>query len=196
MEVDKMKLVFSVLLIVVLSTVVTGRCQYGCSCFSDNDCDYYCNLGMCQNVIPYNGRCSGYYIHPRECGSSSYCDLNSGSTCQFKKSDGQYCSNSYSCISGYCDYIRNVCGTDSSFYYYPWVTPVIVSSVLISVFIILLIVLVRVRHQRRFARTVYANPYVVPPTVAVPSYQNSYPIVEDYPPPYPGPTASSTKLMG
>ncbi len=83
-------------------------CEKDCPCADDNPCKYYCENRKCQPEIRYESRCSGYHVHPRECGYN-YCDPDSGRTCQFKKSTGVMCNTSWSCSSDYCDLTLKTC---------------------------------------------------------------------------------------
>lgn len=158
----------------------------GCTCYWDTDCAYYCQSSQCRPSIPYGGRCSGNAVHPNECGSGYYCDPASSYTCQFKKSTGQYCSYSYSCYTGYCDYSTSTCRS-GPLIYTGWVVPVIGSAVAFTVIFIVILVIIRVRRQRRMALGFYQTPCMVPASNQQCSYQNPYPVMENAPPAYPGP---------
>ncbi|CAM4860975.1 unnamed protein product [Rotaria socialis] len=84
-----MKIFFILFIAIILPICAVSRCQFGCTCYDDSNCEYYCNQSICQQAIPLWRKCSGYYIHPRECGLVSYCDPNSGFTCQLQKNYGE-----------------------------------------------------------------------------------------------------------
>ena len=170
----------------VFSTLAFCPGDVGCQCFTDKDCTYYCSGNTCQPVVPYGNRCSGNALHPKECGSNSFCDPSYGYTCRYQKSSGESCTYSYSCVSNYCDYSTRTCrwGPET---YYGWAVPTIATVIFITVLVTVLLVIIRVRRQRRLAMGCYQNPYVVVPGTAYQSYQHQYPVVENAPPPYPGP---------
>jgi hypothetical protein len=108
-----MKLLFLLLLFltaIFLSMKCISLCEKGCDCTSDSSCKYYCdNNNKCRDQISYRESCEGYHVHPRECGSVSFCDPRSGYTCQSTKSNGVMCSYNWSCYSYYCDLSLQTC---------------------------------------------------------------------------------------
>jgi hypothetical protein len=110
---SEMKLLFLLLLFlttIFLSMKCISLCEKDCHCISDSTCKYYCgNNKKCRDQISYRESCEGYHVHPRECGSVSFCDPRSGYTCQFKKSNGVMCSYNWSCDSDYCDLSLQTC---------------------------------------------------------------------------------------
>lgn len=184
-----MKLLFVLVTIVSLPTNSLARCGYGCYCYNDDACEYFCMNGICQNQLPYGGQCTGYYTHPRECGSLYYCDQSSYPwTCRSLKYEGSYCTADYQCLSTYCDFSSYTCRPNFS--RFTWMTPVIVSGVVSSIiFIIVLLLIVRIRQRRRMALAAYSVPCPVvqtPVGVYPSSYQNPCLIGEGAPPKYPG----------
>ncbi|UJR34225.1 hypothetical protein I4U23_021630 [Adineta vaga] len=165
-----------------------ARCTYGCACSDDSSCEYYCDNGMCQNQVPLWQKCSSYYIHPRQCGSVSYCDPDSSFTCQLKKNYGERCTYSYTCLSDNCDYSSNTC--QSKYTPVNLLYPVIIPCAFIFFVVIITIIIVATRRQRMRAFAYNRSPYVVLPAGTPYSYQNSY-FVGDVPPPaYPGAIAT------
>jgi len=178
------KMLFVFFAIVLMPIGSQALCPYGCSCNDDSDCEYYCDKRMCQLSIPLWSKCSSYYIHPRQCGSVSYCDPNSNYTCQLQKNYGESCTYSFSCLSENCDYRTNTCQLKSSAT--DWIYPIVLPSVFVSILFILVFVTIIVRRQRQRALGYYRSPYVVLPSGNPCSYQNSYIVGETSPPPYPG----------
>ena len=180
-----MKMFFVFFAIVLLPINTRALCPYGCSCYDDSPCKYYCENYMCQQATPLWKKCSSYYIHPRQCGDVSYCDPNSNYTCQLQKNYGERCTYSFSCLSGNCDYRTNTCQLK----YSPadWLYPAVLPSVIVFILFVLLVALIVARRRRLRALGYYRRPYVVLPSGGSPcSYQNSYMIGETPPPPYPG----------
>ena len=140
------KILFILFVNVLLPMTRTARCAYGCSCYDDSTCDYYCTNNMCENLKSLGQKCSGYYIHPRECGPASYCDTNSDYTCQSRKSYGEYCTYGYSCASDNCDYTANICQSKRVNLLYVIVIPSV------TVFVIVLIIVISVAICRRRVR--------------------------------------------
>lgn len=99
-----------ILLVFLTSTFIDclTLCESECPCSNDDPCKYYCENRKCQPQIRYDERCSGYHIHPRECGYY-YCDPDSHNTCQSTKSSGVLCNTSWSCSSDYCDSTLKTC---------------------------------------------------------------------------------------
>jgi hypothetical protein len=179
-----MKMLSVLLVAVLLPLVADARCTYGCYCVNDDACDYYCENNMCQSQTSLWAKCSSYYIHPRQCGTVSYCDPNSNNTCQLKKNYGQRCTYSYTCLSDYCNPRTSVCETSSLSL--GWIIPAVFTSTF--VFIVLLVVIIAVVNRQRRLRSLafYQSPYLVLPSATPYSYQNSYIVGEAPPPAYPG----------
>lgn len=183
-----MKTLFILFGIILLPLYAASRCSFGCSCINDDSCDYYCRNFTCQESIPLWRNCSGYYVHPRECGIISYCDPQSGFTCQLQKNYGEQCTYSYSCLSDYCDSRTWTCEYkyDTS----PWIVPIFLPSLVgLIIFVTFVLVIIRYRARRR-ALAYYQTPYVVMPSSTPCSYQNACLVGEGSPPPYPGPHAA------
>lgn len=182
------KLLFLLLTVVCLPTASASGCGYGCYCIDDGACAYYCQNNMCQNQLPYGSQCTGYYVHPHECGSLYYCDSTSYPYyCKSLKSEGDYCTTSYSCLSNYCDSSTSTCRYYSSYFIYT--VPIAITCVVSTVIFVLVVVLiVRLRRQRRLALAAYRVPCTVVPTpVGVhSSYHNPCLLGEGPPPKYPG----------
>ncbi|CAF3382638.1 unnamed protein product [Rotaria sp. Silwood2] len=177
--------IFFIFFAAVFLPICTSRCQFGCTCYDDSICEYYCYNYQCHQEIPLWQKCSGYYIHPRECGSVSYCDPNSNYTCQIQKSNGERCQYSYSCLSDYCDYNTKRCQFKNTAT--NWLLPVVMPSVIVFTLLMIFFILIVVRIQRRRAALAYYQcPYVVLPPNTSYSYQNSSVVTESSPPPYPG----------
>ncbi|CAF1172091.1 unnamed protein product [Rotaria sp. Silwood1] len=176
--------VFFIFFATVFLPICTSRCSYGCTCYDDSVCEYYCDHNICQHEIPLWKKCSGYYIHPRECGSVSYCDSKSNNTCQLQKNYGERCEYSYSCLSGYCDHRTDTCQSE----YSPsnWVFPIVLPTVIVFTLLMIFFILIVSRRQRRRTLACYQSPYIVLPPDACYSYQNSSIVTESSPPPYPG----------
>ncbi|CAF0826938.1 unnamed protein product [Rotaria sordida] len=176
--------VFFIFFAAIFLPICTSRCEYGCTCYNDDTCEYYCSNHICQNQIPLWKKCSGYYTHPRECGTVSYCDPYSNYTCQLQKNYGERCTLSYSCLSGYCNYRTNTCQSKDT----PsdWLIPIVLPSVLVVSLIMIFFILIIARRQRRRRLAYYQSPYVVLPPDTCYSYQNSCMVTESSPPPYPG----------
>lgn len=172
----KTLLILFTVLALVISTA--ARCSYGCYCSSDDTCDYYCSLSMCQRQISLGSTCSGYYVHPRECGSIYYCDPYTY-TCQFQKNYGEYCTYSYTCLSGYCSPSSNTCEIRFSFSWQLYILVPILAFVIFCVFIIVFII---VCTRQRRASVPYANRCVIVPAGTPYSYQNQS-VVGEVPPP-------------
>jgi len=170
-------------LVVLLSSTYSSRCTYGCACSTDDICEYYCENGVCQNSRAPGYTCSGYFIHPRECGTNYYCNPNS-LTCQFKKSTGQWCTDDYWCSTGYCEQNTNTCSTPNS--PFDWIGPALIVGITSFITLTLVFVIILIRRQRRRALQYCENPYVVLPPEMPYSYQHSCPVGEAPPPPYPG----------
>jgi hypothetical protein len=170
------------LTVISLVTCIGALCPYGCPCRDDSTCQYYCSQRVCQQVIPYQGKCSGFNIHPQECGFSSFCDPKSDFTCQLKKIYGEDCFYSYSCLSNYCDYRTNTCQSkDMS--NFAWMTSYLLPSV-VFFGVLMVIIALLVRHrQRQRARAYFTNPYVILPPNRPYSYQNSFPALTEVSPP-------------
>lgn len=185
-----MKIFFTLLIAVLLPIGTKSQCQYGCTCYDDSNCAYYCDLNQntCQRALFPGSRCSGYYIHPRECGDGFYCDSNSGLTCQSQKRNGETCMYSYSCLSGNCDYKTNTC--QSNHISPNWLIPILSLSILVFVILFIIFVAIAARRQRWQRLQYYRNPYVVLPSGSTYSYQNSCVVTETLPPPYPGTTST------
>ena len=99
-------LVFLAMIFMPLNCILL--CEEKCPCGNDDHCKYYCQDGKCQPKIDHGKNCSGYNVRPRECGYR-YCDPDSSSTCQSKKSIGVVCNTSWSCSSDYCDLTLKIC---------------------------------------------------------------------------------------
>jgi hypothetical protein len=67
-----------------------------------------------------------------------------------------------------------------------WLVPALIIGITSFVILIVIIVISMVLRQRRRAFGYYQNPYVILPPNVPYSYQNSYPVGETAPPPYPG----------
>lgn len=182
-----MKSLLIVFTIISLAVYTAALCPVGCTCSDDSSCQYYCNTGLCQSQIPPWGRCSGHYIHPRECGSVSYCDPST-LTCQLQIGNGQWCTYDFSCLSGYCDYSTRTCR--NKYINADWQLFILVPILIVVIFLTLLfVVIIIVRNrQRQRAFTHCPNQYVVLPPHAPCSYQNACMVGEMPPPHYPGPT--------
>ncbi|CAF3356418.1 unnamed protein product [Rotaria socialis] len=179
-----MKIFFILFIAIILPICAVSRCQFGCTCYDDSNCEYYCNQSICQQAIPLWRKCSGYYIHPRECGLVSYCDPNSGFTCQLQKNYGELCTYSYSCLSEYCDYKTNTC--QSKYKSSDWLVPIVLPSILVFVMLLITCITVMACRQRRRTLAYCQNPYIIlPPDTPYP-YQNACTVTEALPPPYPG----------
>lgn len=176
---------FSVLLVALVSAIaVDGRCFYGCYCVNDDPCEYYCDRNICQSQTNLWAKCAGQFIHPRQCGSVSYCDSTSNYTCQLQKNYGERCVYSYSCLSGYCDSGSRTC--QSAPISFAWILPVAFSSTFVFI-LVLVVVIIAVNRQRRLrALAFYRSPYLVLPASTPLSYQHSYMVGEAPPPAYPG----------
>ena len=179
---ETMTTLLTFLTIFSLASCIGALCPYGCSCRDDSPCQYYCSQYVCQQAIPYQGKCSGFNIHPQECGFSSFCDPKSQFTCQFKKTYGEDCVYSYSCLSNYCDYRTNTCQSkDTS--NFAWMTSYLIPGV-VFIAVIMMIIALLVRHRQRQRARAYCNyPYVVLPPNRPYSYQNSFPALSEVPPP-------------
>ncbi len=179
--------------LIVLFTIATliiytaARCSYGCTCFNDDACTYYCDGSQCQSDIPLWSRCSGYRIHPRECGLVSYCEPSS-MTCQLQKNNNQWCLYDYSCLSDYCDPRTNTCRYKSSFN--AWQYYILIPSLFVTIIFVLFLFIAVRRRQRRFAYVPYHNHCVIAPAGTPYSYQNPCVVGEMPPPPYPGPIST------
>ena len=178
-----MRKLFHILVVVVLLPICASRCAYDCPCYDDSDCSYYCRNSECQQSIPLWEKCSGYYIHPRECGLVSYCDPNSNYTCQLQKSNGDRCKYSYSCLSGYCDRTTDTCQFKYSSL--DWSIRILLPSVLFFVILSVFLVAIIVCRRRRRTLAYYRSPYVVLPAGTPYSDGNSCIVTEASPPPYP-----------
>jgi len=179
-----MKRLFILLTVIWLATYAGALCPSGCACFDDSVCSYYCYNSQCQYYKLIGNLCSGYYVHPRECGSSAYCEPSTW-TCQRQKSNGAYCTYDYSCLSGYCDYTRRACGYK---YTIQWQVTILVPVLIVFVVFTLIIVLVIARRRRQRAFMYYQNRSVVLPPATPYSYQNPCAVGEMPPPAYPGAT--------
>ncbi|UJR19684.1 hypothetical protein I4U23_022818 [Adineta vaga] len=179
-----MKIFFIVFISVLLPMMTDARCSYGCYCIDDSSCDYYCESNMCQNETPLWQKCSGYYSHPRQCGIVSYCDPDSGYTCQLQKNYGESCTYDYSCLSGNCDYKTKTCQSKPFNLLYP----IIIPSIAVFFIIIIILISVTVCRQRMRASALYRAPYVILPSGAPYSYQSPYIVGEVPPPAYPSAT--------
>ena len=177
------KIFFIVFALVILPSSIYSGCFSGCPCITDDICEYFCNGTQCQYSLPLWSRCSGYYTHQRECGTGAYCDPNM-LTCQLKKTSGEYCTDDYWCSSGYCNPSRYECDTSDPAF--NWLVPALIIGTTSFVILIAVFVIIMVNRQRRRAFGYYQNPYVVLPPNVPCSYQNSYPVGETAPPPYPG----------
>jgi hypothetical protein len=170
---------------VLLPIYTSALSATGNTCYDDSACAYFCSSNECQDALPLWAKCSGNFIHPRECGSSRYCDTMSLYTCQWLKNTGDYCTYSYSCLSGYCDYRTSTCQAKNS-NDFNWITPILVPSVIVFVIFITLVSVIIACRRRQRALACYQNPYVVLPSGNPHySYQNSYCVGEAPPPPYP-----------
>jgi hypothetical protein len=178
------KILFFVFAVALLSSSTYSLCPSGCSCSDDSNCEYYCSGGLCQPQIYQGNPCSGYYIHPRECGSGSYCDPTYR-TCQWKKSYNEWCTDDYWCSTGYCSPRTNTCQSKTSSF--DWTNTYLIIGISGgSTLLLVLVIIIIVRKQRSRAFAYYQNPYVVLPPNTPYSYQNSYFVGETPPPPYPG----------
>ena len=166
------KPLFITFVLLLLSMMSDARCISGCYCTDDSSCNYYCQNNVCQTSISIGERCSGYYVHPRECGSIAFCDPNSGWTCQYQKSFDTPCTYDYSCLSGNCDYKTKTCQLKSSPVNVLY--PIVIPSVIVFFIVIIIIVSVSVRQQRMRALALYRNPRVVIPVGVSYSYQNAF----------------------
>lgn len=172
---------FLTCLLVLLPIDVISLCPSGCYCNFDSTCSYYCEFNQCQPQIANGDRCSGHYVHPNECGSISYCDSTTF-TCRYQKSTGSYCSYSYECSSGYCDFYSNTC--DYSYFHVnilSWLIPTIVGGAVFIIIIIIIAVVVQARRRRMYAASTIYQTARAP---AIRSYQGSYPVIEPNPPSY------------
>ncbi|CAF0766088.1 unnamed protein product [Adineta steineri] len=178
----KMFLVF--LTIALLPVATYARCTYGCSCTNDSPCEYYCENYQCQLPTPLYQKCSPYYTHPRQCGTSRFCDFDSSYTCQPKKTNGERCTYDYACISGNCDSGSRTCQTN----YSPINTmlPILLPTVVVFMLLFIVTLSIIARRRRMRALAYYRSPYIVLPSGTPYSYQNSYMVGETLPPPYPG----------
>ncbi len=92
-----------ILLLLSLATATAHRsCVFNCTCTDDSSCKFYCSNGRCQYSIPLFEPCSGYQIHPRECGKFQWCN-SSTKQCERKKSSNHFCQYDYECLSDHCN---------------------------------------------------------------------------------------------
>jgi hypothetical protein len=90
-----------VLLLLPLITTARSSCEYNCPCSDDSICAFYCDNGRCQYSIPIYQNCSGYPIHPRECGPHRWCNRLT-KRCEYGTADYFGCQYNYECLSGSC----------------------------------------------------------------------------------------------
>ncbi|CAF0776692.1 unnamed protein product [Didymodactylos carnosus] len=103
-------LINSIVILFILASDLSALCPDGCPCYDDSRCQYYCKDGECQPQKYEGYSCSGMDIHPRECGSVSYCDKDRGYTCRFQRSENGDCDYDYMCWSHlYCDKKSKTC---------------------------------------------------------------------------------------
>jgi hypothetical protein len=132
------------LLLLPLTTTARNLCVYNCTCSDDSSCEFYCSNGQCQYSIPLFQQCSGYQIHPRECGTFQWCNPLT-KQCERAKSVYYNCQYNYECISGYCSVKTGDCRQRPD----PPIGTIIPSVIAGTLFLVIIIIIII--YQKRIA---------------------------------------------